>query len=193
MKRIAVFCGSSPGKAPHYAELARHVGATLAQRGYGLVYGGGRMGLMGAVADGALDAGGEVIGVIPKALLDAELAHHGCTVLEVVDTMHERKARFTELSDGFITLPGGIGTMEELWEVLSWAQIGYHNKPVGLLNARGYYDHLLTLYDHLIAEGFVRAQHRELLIHDATLDGLLAKLIAHEPPTPLINIAAMTP
>jgi len=193
VRRIAVFCGSSPGNAPHYLDLARHVGTTLAQRGYGVVYGGGRMGLMGALADGSLEAGGEVIGVIPKALLDAELAHHGCTVLEIVDTMHERKARFTELSDGFITLPGGIGTMEELWEVLSWAQIGYHNKPVGLLNARGYYDHLLTLYDHLIAEGFVRVQHRELLIHDATLDGLLAKLIAHEPPKPLINITAMTP
>jgi len=184
VKRIAVFCGSSPGGAPHYLELAREVGETLAQQSYGIVYGGGRMGLMGALADGALSAGGEVIGVIPKALVGAELAHHGCTELEVVDTMHERKARFTELSDAFITLPGGIGTMEELWEVLSWAQIGYHNKPVGLLNACGYYDHLLTLYAHLIAEGFVRPQHRELLIDDSTLAGLLAKLI---------NIAAMTP
>jgi uncharacterized protein (TIGR00730 family) len=193
VRRIAVFCGSSPGNAPHYVELARQVGETLAKRGYGLVYGGGRMGLMGAVADGALEAGGEVIGVIPKALLDAELAHHGCTELEIVDTMHERKSRFTALSDAFITIPGGIGTMEELWEVLSWAQIGYHNKPVSLLNDRGYYDHLLTLYDHLIAEGFVRAQHRGLLIHDTTLDGLLTKLIAHEPPKPLINITAMTP
>lgn len=193
MKRIAVFCGSSPGNAPHYLDLARQVGSTLAERGYVLVYGGGRMGLMGALADGALAAGGEVIGVIPRALLNAELAHQGCTALEIVETMHERKARFTALSDGFIALPGGIGTMEELWEVLSWAQIGYHNKPVGLLNARGYYDHLLTLYDHLIAEGFVRAQHRELLIHDAMLDGLLGKLIAHEPPTPLVDITAMAP
>jgi len=193
VRRIAVFCGSSPGNAPHYVELARHVGETLAKRGYGIVYGGGRMGLMGAVADSALEAGGEVIGVIPKALLDAELAHHGCTELEIVDTMHERKARFTALSDAFITLPGGIGTMEELWEVLSWAQIGYHNKPVGLLNDRGFYDHLLTLYAHLIEEGFVRFRHRDILIDDATLDGLLAKLIAHEPPKPLINITAMTP
>jgi uncharacterized protein (TIGR00730 family) len=148
---------------------------------------------MGAVADGALAAGGEVIGVIPKALVSAELAHTGCTELEVVDTMHERKARFTALADAFVTLPGGVGTMEELWEVLSWAQIGYHNKPVGLLNDRGFYDHLLTLYHHLIDEGFIRYRHRDILIDDPTLEGLLAKLLAHEPPRPLVNIDAMEP
>lgn len=193
MKRIAVFCGSSTGQSPHYMALAREVGTELVRHGYGIVYGGGRMGLMGALADSALAAGGEVIGVIPEALVGAELAHHGCTELEVVATMHERKARFTALADAFITLPGGIGTMEELWEVLSWAQLGYHNCPVGLLNDRGFYDHLLTLYNHLIAEGFVRPQHRDLLVQAATLDDLIAKLIAHEPPVPLIDMTAMTP
>lgn len=193
MKRVAVFCGSSPGRTPAYLDLARAVGTTLAARGLGLVYGGGRMGLMGAVADAALDAGGEVIGVIPHALVKAELAHHGCTALEIVDTMHDRKARFTALADAFITIPGGIGTMEELWEVLSWAQLGYHNKPVGLLNMDGFYDHLLALFSHLINEGFVRPQHRDVMVVDATLEGLLEKLAAHEPITPLIDTSAMVP
>ncbi len=193
MRRIAVYCGSSTGSEPHYMALASHVGKVLAERGIGLVYGGGRMGLMGAVADSALAAGGEVIGVIPKALVGAELAHNGLTTLEIVDTMHERKARFTELADGFITLPGGIGTMEELWEVLSWAQLGYHNKPVGLLNADGFYDHLLALFTHLIATGFIRPQHRDVMQVAKTVERLLEKLAAHQPPEPLINIAAMTP
>lgn len=149
--------------------------------GIGLVYGGGRLGLMGAVADGALSAGGEVIGVIPRLLVEAEVAHPGLTALEVVDTMHERKARFTELADGFITLPGGTGTMDELWEALSWAQLGYHADPVGLLNAAGYYDGLIEFWGKMGEVGFLRPQHRDLLIVDDTLDGLLGRMAAHVP------------
>ena len=134
MKRLAVYCGSATPDDPVYIETARHVGRTLAERGIGVVYGGGRLGLMGAVAKGALTEGGEVIGVIPDALMELELAHRGLSDLQVVRTMHERKARFTELSDGFLVLPGGTGTMDELWEAMSWAQLGYHTDPVGLLN-----------------------------------------------------------
>ncbi|MBT8426959.1 MAG: TIGR00730 family Rossman fold protein, partial [Erythrobacter sp.] len=135
MKRLAVYCGSASPEDPRYLELARDVGAGLAERGIGVVYGGGRLGLMGAVASGALDAGGEVIGIIPEALANSEVSNHDCTELHTVSGMHERKQKFTDLSDGFVTIPGGVGTMDELWEAVSWAQLGYHDNPVGLLNA----------------------------------------------------------
>ena len=144
MNRLAVYCGSASPADPAYLELARHVGRTLAERGIGVVYGGGKAGLMGAVASAALEAGGEVIGVIPQALVDMEVANRDCTELHVVQTMHQRKQAFTDLSDGFVTLPGGVGTLDELWEAISWAQLGYHRKPVGLLNALGYYCLLYT-------------------------------------------------
>jgi len=181
MKRVAVYCGSASPADPVYIESARAVGRTLAERGIGVVYGGGRLGLMGAVADGALAAGGEVIGIIPTALVNAEVAHQGCTELHVVETMHQRKQAFTDLSDGFINLPGGTGTMDELWEALSWAQIGYHAKPVGLLNVAGYYDHLIAFVAKMGDVGFLRPQHQGILIVDETLDGLLAKMASHQP------------
>jgi len=188
MKRIAVYCGSATPADPVYIESARAVGRGLAERGIGLVYGGGKLGLMGAVADSCLAAGGEVIGVIPMALVNAEVAHQGLTRLEVVDTMHERKARFVELGDGFINLPGGTGTMDELWEALSWAQLGYHSDPIGLLNVAGYYDKLVEFWEHMAEVGFVRPQHRALLIVDTTLDGLLEKLAGAQPTVPIIHM-----
>jgi uncharacterized protein (TIGR00730 family) len=181
VKRIAVYCGSATPANPVYIEAARMVGRSLAQRGIGVVYGGGRLGLMGAVADSALEAGGEVIGVIPEALKRAEVVHTGCTELHIVSDMHTRKAMFTDLSDGFITIPGGVGTMDELWEAISWAQLGYHKKPVGLLNIAGYYDHLIAFNTHMAEVGFVRAQHQNIMIIDDQLDGLLDKMAAHEP------------
>jgi uncharacterized protein (TIGR00730 family) len=181
MKRLAVYCGSATPADARFIDNARDVGRTLAERGIGVVYGGGRLGLMGAVADSALAAGGEVIGVIPKALVDAEVAHRGLTELHVVDTMHQRKKAFTDLSDGFVTLPGGTGTMDELWEAMSWAQIGYHAKPVGLLNVAGYYDGLLTFVETMGEAGFLRPQHRDILIASDTLDDLLARMAAHVP------------
>jgi uncharacterized protein (TIGR00730 family) len=181
MKRLAVYCGSASPADPVYIKTARAVGRALAERSIGVVYGGGRLGLMGAVADGALQAGGEVIGIIPQALVDAEVAHRGLTELQVVRTMHERKQAFTDLSDGFVNLPGGTGTMDELWEALSWAQIGYHSKPVGLLNTVGYYDHLIAFYEKMAEVGFLRPQHRDVLIVDSELDGLLKKMVAYRP------------
>jgi uncharacterized protein (TIGR00730 family) len=179
--RICVFCGASPGRDPAYAELAWEVGAGLAGRGIGLVYGGGRVGLMGAVADAALAAGGEVIGVIPSRLVDRELAHRGVTDLRVVDTLHERKAMMAELSEGFIALPGGYGTLEELAEVISWAQLDLHTKPIGLLG-HGYWDGLLAWMDHAVAEGFITPDHRALVAVDPDLDALLARFAAWTPP-----------
>ena len=185
MKRLAVYCGSASPADPRYVELARTVGASLAARGIGVVYGGGRLGLMGAVASGALEAGGEVIGVIPEALVSGEVANHECTELIVVADMHQRKAAFTRLSDGFLTIPGGVGTMDELWEAVSWAQLGYHAKPVGLLNAFGFYDHLIAFNQHMIAAGFIRPAHQGILIVEPELDLLLARMAAHEPHTPI--------
>jgi uncharacterized protein (TIGR00730 family) len=181
MNRVAVYCGSATPADPVYLETARAVGRGLAERGIGVVYGGGRLGLMGAVADSALAAGGEVIGVIPDALVSAEVAHRGLTELHVVHTMHERKQLFTDLSDGFLTIPGGTGTMDELWEAMSWAQLGYHALPVGLLNAAGYYDHLVAFVGTMAEVGFLRPQHRDLLIVGATLDSVLARMTAHRP------------
>lgn len=185
MKRLAVYCGSASPEDPRYLELARNVGASLAARGIGVVYGGGRLGLMGAVANGALDVGGEVIGVIPEALVSGEVANHDCTELIVVKDMHERKAAFTRLSDGFLTIPGGVGTMDELWEAVSWAQLGYHNKPVGLLNSFGFYDHLIAFNHHMIVTGFIRPAHQGIIIAEPELDLLLARMAAHEPHTPI--------
>ncbi|HET9511359.1 MAG TPA: TIGR00730 family Rossman fold protein [Sphingomonas sp.] len=190
MKRLAIYCGSATPSDPVFVDSARAVGRTLAERGIGVVYGGGRLGLMGAIADAALEAGGEVIGVIPQALVDAEVAHRGCTELHVVDTMHQRKQAFTDLSDGFVTLPGGTGTMDELWEAMSWAQIGYHAKPVGLLNVAGFYDGLITFVKTMGDVGFLRPQHQGLLIVDDTLDGLLAKMADFTPATTVGQIGA---
>ncbi len=190
MKRLAVYCGSASPADPIYLDAARIVGHELARRGIGVVYGGGRLGLMGAVADAALEAGGEVIGIIPQALVDAEVAHRGCTELHVVANMHERKARFTDLSDGFVTLPGGVGTMDELWEAVSWAQLGYHEKPVGLLNVAGFYDGLIAFNRQMIDVGFIRAQHAGILIVDETLDGLLAKMTAYRPHETIFRMTA---
>ena len=195
MKRIAVYCGSASPADPRYIKLAAEVGRTLATRGIGLVYGGGRLGLMGAVASGALGAGGEVIGVIPEALAGAsgtggEVANHDCTELHVVAGMHERKLAFTNLSDGFLTIPGGVGTMDELWEAVSWAQLGYHAKPVGLLNAFGFFDHLLAFNRHMAETGFVRPAHQGILIAENELDLLLERMKAHEPHTPIFAMKA---
>jgi len=190
MNRLAVYCGSASPADPVYIDTARAVGRTLAARGIGVVYGGGRLGLMGAIADSALEAGGEVIGIIPQALVDAEVAHRGLTELHVVDTMHQRKQAFTDLSDGFVNLPGGTGTMDELWEALSWAQIGYHAKPVGLLNVAGYYDHLIAFYAKMGEVGFLRPQHQGILIIDNELDGLLAKMAGHVPIETITKMSA---
>ena len=181
MRAIAVYCGSASPADPVYIEAARDVGCTLAQLGITVVYGGGRLGLMGALADNALAAGGTVIGVIPEALVGAEVAHHGCTELRVVKNMHERKALFTDLADGFINLPGGVGTMDEMWEAISWAQLGYHSKPVGILNVAGYYDHLIAFNAHMAKVGFVRDAHSGIMIVDDRLDVLLAKMAGYVP------------
>jgi uncharacterized protein (TIGR00730 family) len=188
VKRLAVYCGSATPADPVYIGTAQMVGRALAERGIGLVYGGGRLGLMGAVADAALDAGGEVIGVIPEALVGAEVAHKGCTELHVVPGMHERKRAFTDLSDGFVTIPGGVGTMDELWEAISWSQLGYHTKPVGVLNVAGFYDHLIAFNAHMIDVGFIRPQHAGIMIVETELDPLLDRMLAY---TPHKNIFAM--
>ncbi|MEO0062396.1 MAG: family protein YvdD [Pseudomonadota bacterium] len=195
MKRIAVYCGSASPADPRYITLARDVGAELARRGIGVVYGGGRLGLMGALAAGALEAGGEVIGVIPEALVGAggkggEVANHDCTRLHVVANMHERKAAFTDLSDGFLTLPGGVGTMDELWEAVSWAQLGYHAKPVGLLNAFGFYDALLAFNRQMADVGFVRPAHQGIILADADLASLLQQMADYQPHTPIFSMKA---
>ncbi|KEO92199.1 decarboxylase [Erythrobacter longus] len=190
MKRLAVYCGSATPEDPRYMELAAQVGKALAERGIGTVYGGGRLGLMGAVAKGALDAGGEVIGVIPEALANSEVANHDCNELITVSGMHERKQRFTDLSDGFVTLPGGVGTMDELWEAMSWAQLGYHSDPVGLLNAFGFYDELIAFNQRMSDVGFVRPVHSGILVHAQTIDDLIEKMKAYEPHTPIFRMKA---
>jgi uncharacterized protein (TIGR00730 family) len=190
VKRLAVYCGSASPADPRYLELAADLGRSLAQRGMGVDYGGGRLGLMGALASAALGAGGEVIGVIPEALVKAEVANHDCTELVVVADMHQRKAAFTRLSDGFLTIPGGVGTMDELWEAVSWAQLGYHAKPVGLLNAFGFFDHLIAFNNHMIAVGFVREAHQGIIIHEAELDLLLARMAAHQPHRSIFDMQA---
>lgn len=176
MNAVCVYCGSSPGGDPAYAAAAGAVGQLLAAAGRTLVYGGGHVGLMGTVADAALAAGGRVIGVIPRSLEEKELAHHGLTELRVVGSMHERKATMAALSDAFLALPGGLGTLEELFETWTWGQLGLHAKPCGLLNVAGFYDPLLTLIDHMVAERFVGADHRRLLLVDADPEALLASM-----------------
>lgn len=189
-KRLAVYCGSASPADPVYIETARMVGRAFADHGIGLVYGGGRLGLMGAVADACVSAGGEVIGVIPEALCSKEVKNELCTELHIVPGMHERKKMFTDLSDGFITIPGGVGTMDELWEAISWAQLGYHEKPVGVLNIAGFYDHLIAFNNHMIDVGFVRHAHKNIMIVDDNLDGLLAKMAAYEPHQTIFKMKA---
>ena len=175
MRRVCVYAGSNPGSDPAYAEAARAFAAELAARGIGLVYGGGKVGLMGVLADTVLDAGGEAIGVMPQALIAREIGHERLTELKVVDSMHERKARMAELADGFVAVPGGIGTLEELIEVYTWSQLGLHRKPMGVLNVNGYYDGLASLLDHALREGFLRAEHRAAMHAEATPEALLER------------------
>ena len=176
MNRLCVFCGSSPGRNPAYLAAAAELGTVLAKRRIGLVYGGASIGLMGAVADAARAAGGEVIGVIPRALVELEVAHTGLADLRVVASMHERKALMAELSDGFIALPGGIGTLEELFEVWTWGQLGSHRKPCALLNVAGFYDRLLGFLDFVADEAFLRPVHREMLLVAETPDMFARKV-----------------
>ncbi|MEO7096869.1 MAG: TIGR00730 family Rossman fold protein [Polyangiales bacterium] len=181
MRRLCVFCGSRPGQRSTYLDDARRLGQTLAEQGIGLVYGGAHVGLMGAVADAAMAAGGEVIGVIPQTLVAREVAHRGLTQLHVVATMHERKAKMAELSDGFIALPGGLGTLEELFEVVTWAMLSIHDKPIGVLDTDGYWTSLFTFLTRAANEGFVDASHLALLHRDTTPIGLIERLRAHVP------------
>jgi len=181
---VCVFCGASTGANPLYREAAQALGRAIAERRLTLVYGGGAVGLMGIVADAALAAGGEVIGIIPQSLKDKEIGHRGLTRLEEVDGMHARKARMAELSDAFIALPGGLGTLEELFEVWTWGQLGYHHKPLGLLEVNGFYEKLSGFLDHIVGEGFVRAPHRDMLQMSESPAGLLDALDAWQPTVP---------
>jgi uncharacterized protein (TIGR00730 family) len=181
-QRLCVFCGSSRGLNPAYTAAAEQVGLELARHDIGLVYGGGNVGLMGMLADAVLQGGGQVIGVIPEALMAKEVGHRGLSDLRIVKTMHERKALMADLADGFVALPGGIGTFEEFFEVLTWAQLGLHSKPCGLLNVSGFYDPLLRLLDHSIEEGFIRASHRSLVVVQSEFTVLLDKMSHHSVP-----------
>lgn len=176
LQRVCVYCASNDGVRPEYLDAARTLGRALAARGQCLVYGGGRVGLMGALADAALEAGGEVVGVMPHALVQREVAHHGLTALHVVDSMHERKAKMAELSDAFIALPGGLGTLEELFETWTWAQLGVHQKPVGLLDVAGYWQPLLHVLEHASREGFMRGTPQEWLVLETEADAMLDRL-----------------
>ncbi|WP_298956493.1 TIGR00730 family Rossman fold protein [uncultured Methylobacterium sp.] len=181
--RLCVFCGSNDGVAPLYREGAQALGRHLAETGIDLVYGGGKVGLMGAVADAVLAAGGRAIGVMPRPLVEKEIAHHGLTELRVVGSMHERKALMADLSDGFVALPGGLGTFEELFEVWTWGQLGYHPKPMAVLNLGGFYDPLLGFLDHVVEQGFVREAHRGMLIVARDPEELLAGIRSYTPPS----------
>lgn len=182
MRRVCVFCGSSPGADPRYREAASGLARVLVARGHGLVFGGGSVGLMGALADAALDAGGEITGVIPRALAARELAHRGVADMRVVPSMHARKALMAKLADAFVALPGGLGTFEELLEVVTWGQLGIHRKPVGILNVAGYYDPLVALLEHAAREGFVTPENRRLVLVETSPDVLVDRLRAHQPP-----------
>jgi uncharacterized protein (TIGR00730 family) len=184
LRSICVFCGARSGNNPVYAQAAVELGTTLATQGIRLVYGGGAVGLMGLVADAALAAGGEVIGIIPQSLEHSEIGHSGLTRLEVVDGMHARKARMAELSDAFIALPGGLGTLEEMFEVWTWGQLGYHQKPLGLLEVNGFFNKLCHFIDHQVDQGFVRAEHRAMLQSSENADTLLNLLHAWQPSAP---------
>jgi uncharacterized protein (TIGR00730 family) len=189
MKRVCVFCGANTGASPIYVETARAVGAHLARAGITVIYGGGGLGLMGAVARGAIDAGGQAIGVIPESLLRFEPPPGFLTELRVVGSMHERKAIMVEWADAFVALPGGLGTLDELSEVLTWAQLGLHAKPCGLLNLEGYFDLLMAWLDHATAQRFIRAEHRAMVLVDNDLARLLQRLVDYMPPriSPLID------
>ena len=182
MRSVCVYCGSSPGRRGVYAEAARGLARELVKRDLGLVYGGASVGIMGVVADAVLDAGGRVTGVIPEALQEKELAHPGLTELHVTPSMHERKTRMAALSDGFIAMPGGVGTLEELFEIWTWGQLGWHHKPCALLNVAGYYDGLGTFLDHATEEQFLRPHHRGMLIVDAEPARLLDRMADYQPP-----------
>ena len=182
-KSLCIYCGSNPGRQPAYIEAARELGRQMAGRGIGLVYGGASVGIMGAVADAVLEAGGHVTGIIPQSLVQKELAHGGLSELHVTGSMHERKRMMADLSDGFVALPGGAGTLEELFEVWTWAQLGHHDKPCALYNVGGYYDQLAAFLDHTVAEQFVKPQHREMLIVAQDAQDLLARIEAYEAPT----------
>ena len=182
MNRICVYCGSSSGTSEVYGNAARELGQLLVAANIGLVYGGARAGLMGILADAVLEAGGSARGVIPQALKDKEIAHPGLTELHVVDSMHERKSLMAVLSDGFIALPGGFGTLEEIIEVLTWGQLGFHDKPCGLLNVDGYFDEFLSFLDRATTQGFVRRAHRDMLLVGDTPANLLARFDGYEPP-----------
>lgn len=181
-RRLCVFCGSRPGGRPAYRDTAARLGRLLADSGIELVYGGGKVGLMGVVADACLAAGGRVTGVIPRTLVEREVGHDGLTVLEVVDSMHTRKARMAELADGFIALPGGIGTFEELFEILTWSQLGFHAKPVGVLDVEGYYAPLIEMLACSVAEGFMREETRRLLLAATDAEALLRAMAGYRPP-----------
>ncbi len=182
IKSICVFCGAASGVRPEYAASASMVGAGIARRGLKLVYGGGNVGLMGTVADAALNAGGEVIGVMPRALVEKEIAHKTLTELRVVGTMHERKALMADLADAFLVLPGGFGTLDELCEIVTWAQLGFHRKAVAFLNVERYYDPFLAFINHSVEEGFVSPASRDVLLVDNSPDALLDRLVAYTPP-----------
>jgi uncharacterized protein (TIGR00730 family) len=182
VKSVCVFCGSHPGNDPAYKRAARALGETLAEARIELVYGGGHVGLMGAVADAALAAGGEVTGIMPKALVDREIAHTGLTRLHVVGSMHERKAMMSGLSEGFVVLPGGTGTLEEFFEVLTWAQLDEHAKPCGLLNVAGYYDPLLAVFDHMVDRGFLDKRHRPMILVETEPTAMFGRFEGYRPP-----------
>jgi len=182
MERLCVFSGSSPGAHPDYVRTAQELGRSLAAAGVGLVYGGASVGLMGAVADAAIEAGGEAIGVIPQALVDREIAHQGLSELRIVSSMHERKALMAELAGGFVALPGGMGTLEELFEVYTWTQLGLHSKPLGLLDVRDYFKALVAFLDHAVAERFMTVEHRELLVVEKRAEALLEAFRRWRPP-----------
>ncbi len=182
MKRVCVYCGSGIGGRPEYADAARMLGKALVDRGLGLVFGGGRIGMMGVIARTVLEQGGDVMGVIPRSLHEMDLALADVTDMRIVADMHERKALMAELADAFIALPGGYGTIEELFEILTWAQLGFHRKPVGLLNVARYFDELIRFVDHATVQEFIDPLHRDLLLVDQTPHGLLAKLAKYEPP-----------
>ncbi|HSD67414.1 MAG TPA: TIGR00730 family Rossman fold protein [Vicinamibacteria bacterium] len=186
MRRVCVFCGSSPGRDPRFAEQATALARELVSRGIGVVFGGGSIGLMGVLADHVLARGGAVTGVIPHGLAARELAHRGVADMRVVPTMHARKALMADLADGFVALPGGLGTLDELFEIVTWSQLGIHRKPIGVLNVAGYYDPLVALLDHAVAGGFVPAENRGLVIVDEEPAALLDRMAAHEaPPAPV--------
>ncbi|MDF7812334.1 TIGR00730 family Rossman fold protein [Hymenobacter sp. YC55] len=181
MKSVAVYCGSSAGTNEIYTQQAHEMGRVLVERNMTLVYGGGRVGLMGTVADSVMQHGGKAIGVIPDFLAKKELAHNGLTELHIVKTMHERKLLMADLAEGFVAMPGGYGTLEELFEVLTWGQLGLHRKAIGLLNVEGYYDHLLRALDHMVQEGLLRGENRQQLLSNPTPNGIIDQMLAYVP------------